>query len=97
MKILAITIAAIGAAAVAYQATHVVVEDVVEPSGVSEFEAAMAITRPAGRRLKVRPVRFYAMGDAPYSHTEKENLPGQIDKLDPDVDFAIHLGDMQDR
>lgn len=49
------------------------------------------------RHLKVRPVRFYAMGDAPYSNTEKENFPLQIANLDPSADFAVHLGDMQDR
>jgi hypothetical protein len=52
-----------------------------------------------GRRTEETfvPVTFYAMGDAPYSSTERENLPYQIDLLRNDVDFAIHLGDMQDR
>jgi len=43
-----------------------------------------------------RPVTFYAMGDVPYSFTERKDLDLQIANLDKDVDFAIHLGDMQD-
>lgn len=43
------------------------------------------------------PVRFYAMGDAPYNAREFANIPVQLAKLDKTADFLIHLGDMQDR
>ena len=50
------------------------------------------------QRRKSSTVSFYAMGDAPYSVHEMAIFPKQIAKLDPDrADFAIHLGDMQDR
>lgn len=44
----------------------------------------------------VRPVKFYAMGDTPYSSRERRNLPRQIARLrEQSADFVIHLGDMQ--
>lgn len=50
------------------------------------------------QRRKSSTVSFYAMGDAPYNVHEMALFPKQIAKLDPDkADFAIHLGDMQDR
>mmetsp|Transcript_25045 Transcript_25045/g.38032 ORF Transcript_25045/g.38032 Transcript_25045/m.38032 type:complete len:322 (-) Transcript_25045:377-1342(-) len=63
------------------------------PSDLSDSEAAVE----SNRRLNAKPVQFYAMGDAPYSYTEKKNLPVQLANLDPTVEFAVHLGDMQDR
>jgi len=51
------------------------------------------------RRLGIvnTPVRFYAMGDVPYGQKEYDRLPLQLANLDRNVDFLIHLGDMQDR
>jgi predicted phosphodiesterase len=47
--------------------------------------------------LATKKIKFYAMGDSPYSQTEKDNLPLQLAKLDANADFMVHLGDMQDR
>lgn len=95
MKTIGFAFAVFGAAAVVFQCMHVH-SDVLFPSDSAEFEAAVANTKHS-RRLNVPPVRFYAFGDAPYSNVEKENLPLQIAMLDPSADFAVHLGDMQDR
>ena len=66
------------------------------PGDITAFQLAVG-DREHHRNLKVRPVRFYAMADAPYSQTEMENLPLQLSLLDPTADFTIHLGDMKDR
>lgn len=95
MKTLGFAIAFIGAVAFAFQHLHYH-SDVLLASDATEFESAVANTKH-GRRLNIPPVRFYAMGDAPYSNVEKENLPLQIAMLDESADFAVHLGDMQDR
>lgn len=104
MKLIIFFAGACGAAALAYyhhqlhQANHSSssTSENVASSGIAEFDAAVS-SREIHRQLKVRPVRFYAMGDAPYSQTEKENLPLQLALLDPTADFTIHLGDMQGR
>jgi hypothetical protein len=61
----------------------------------------MLSSNQTGRRLlpKSSVVSFYAMGDAPYGFHESTRLfPRQIANMDPDeAEFAIHLGDMQDR
>ena len=99
MKLIIFVAVAVGAAALVYH-NHLQQAAASTPdnghSGVAEFDAAIA-GREVRRQLKVRPVRFYAMGDTPYSQTEKENLPHQLALLDPTADFTIHLGDMQDR
>ena len=93
----ALLVAAVGTMALVYHRHQMNTNgDSNFPTG-SEFESAMANRETAPRSLKTRPVRFYAMGDAPYSQTEKENLPLQLALLDPTVDFTVHLGDMQDR
>jgi hypothetical protein len=70
------------------------------PTNIQDFEVAMADRLPRSRQKQawnIRPVRFYAMGDVPYSPYEIQNLPNQLSILDPTVDFTIHLGDMQFR
>jgi hypothetical protein len=61
----------------------------------------MLSSNQSERRLmpKSSTVSFYAMGDAPYGFHESTKLfPRQIANMDPDAaEFAIHLGDMQDR
>ena len=91
MKVLAFTLAAISALALGYH--HLQSKN---SSDLSEFQAAVA-NRQSRRNLKTTPARFYAMGDTPYSQTEKDNLPLQLALLDPTAEFTVHLGDMQDR
>jgi hypothetical protein len=39
---------------------------------------------------------FYVMADAPYTDNERQNLmPKHIEELDDDVEFLVHLGDLQ--
>jgi hypothetical protein len=69
-------------------------------TNIQDFENAMANRRSRSnpkQAWNIRPTRFYAMGDVPYSLYERENLPNQLKLLDPTVDFSIHLGDMQFR
>lgn len=42
-----------------------------------------------------RPVTFCAMGDVPYVPAEDVLLPRQIAELPPDIDFAVHVGDIK--
>ena len=88
-------IAVVGAIALVYRRHQTNTNSLLYNS--SEFEAAIANRETTPRILKTRPVRFYAMGDTPYSQTEKDNLPLQLALLDPTADFTVHLGDMQDR
>jgi hypothetical protein len=94
MKIFGFSLAAIGAVALAFAVFYRDKQGDKTAANLSDFQAAIAGSR-SGRRLNVRPVRFYAMADGPYSNTEKLNMPGQIENMDSTVDFAIHLGDMQ--
>lgn len=41
-------------------------------------------------------VTFYALGDVPYSDMEACLLPFELDKMDPNARFLIHLGDVRD-
>lgn len=99
MKIFAITtfvLAMLGATAMVYNFMPSDDDASSSAGGVAEFELEIA-KKPITRQLKSRPIRFYAMGDSPYSQTEKDNLPLQLAKLDKNADFIVHLGDMQDR
>jgi len=40
--------------------------------------------------------RFYAIGDVPYSPREAEELQVQIDQLEDDAEFVIHVGDIRE-
>lgn len=92
----AATFALIGATAVVYKCIFDVNNNT---TAIAEFELAIAKQQHNSRRLQQspRPIRFYAMGDTPYSQVEKQNLPLQLAKLDSSADFIVHLGDMQDR
>jgi hypothetical protein len=93
----AFLIATVGTVALVYRRHHTNTNSDNHFPTASEFESAMANRETIPRGLKTRPVRFYAMGDTPYSQTEKDNLPLQLALLDPTVDFTVLLGDMQDR
>src|SRR6056300_1685324 len=42
-------------------------------------------------------ITFYAMGDAPYTDNERENImPYQMQNLSDSASFLVHLGDLQD-
>eukprot|EP00567_Pseudictyota_dubia_P011640 CAMPEP_0197450904 /NCGR_PEP_ID=MMETSP1175-20131217/27006_1 /TAXON_ID=1003142 /ORGANISM="Triceratium dubium, Strain CCMP147" /LENGTH=293 /DNA_ID=CAMNT_0042983453 /DNA_START=22 /DNA_END=900 /DNA_ORIENTATION=+ len=48
------------------------------------------------RRIVTRkPVSFYAMGDAPYTSSERSRFPDQVKNIPNDAEFMIHLGDMK--
>ena len=39
--------------------------------------------------------RFYAIGDVPYTERETKELKTQIDELEDDAEFLIHVGDIR--
>jgi hypothetical protein len=94
MKIIATTtvLALVGAAAVTYKC----MANDSSTGSVATFELEIAKNKSV-RRLATKQISFYAMGDSPYSLTEKDNLPLQLAKLDTSAEFIVHLGDMQDR
>jgi hypothetical protein len=40
-------------------------------------------------------IRFYAIGDVPYTERETRELKTQIDELEDDAEFLIHVGDIR--
>jgi hypothetical protein len=42
-------------------------------------------------------IHLYALGDVPYLPRDWEALPAQLDALEPQADFVMHLGDLKKR
>lgn len=79
--------------------TMQIFRDAIGPNTTSATDKNSGLRRGHRDLLALsKPVSFYAMGDAPYGQREFANLPIQLANLDSDAaEFAIHLGDMQDR